>query len=244
MKVEKSEIVIRRLQFYLKTFMKRRIKKILKRESALNLDEKVVANEELNIEFKITKRKIENISTKFCFNERVFYTRLESRINQNIDRMMKHQKMNYTSVLTILLRLRQVCNHFKLINDDMIQDKETFIIEQITNNQTSRKIKMIEQKMNDLTKLINEINVKMKSCNMCSMKLTTKQTKTNVLKYIDCETNYVAQTRKISSKSKKKKSKSFKHHSKINVKFKSRVSQIVRNRKIVLNDSNEKKVDD
>lgn len=242
MKAGKGEVAMRRLQFYLKAFMKRRTKDVLKKEGALNPDGKAVADGGLSTGFKITERKIENISAEFPPGERAFYSRLEGRMGKNIDAMMKHQKMNYASALTMLLRLRQACNHPKLVGGDMAQDREALTTGQITNSQTPRKAKVIEQEMDDLADLMGGVSVETKSCNMCSIELTTEQAKAGTLRCTDCEADYAAQTRKASSKSRKSKSK--KHHPETKVEPKSRKSQAAKNRKIVLDDSDEEEAGD
>ena len=244
MKDGKGEVAMRRLQFYLKAFMKRRTKEVLKREGALNPGGKAVAGGGLSTGFKITERKIENISAEFPPGERAFYSRLEGRMDKNIDSMMKHQTVNYATALTMLLRLRQACNHPKLVGGDMAQDKEALTTGQITNSQTPRKAKVVEQEMDDLAELMGGVSVEMKSCSICSMELTTEQAKAGALRCTECEADYAAQTRKTSSKSKKKKTKSFKHHSETSVEPKSRKPQAARNRRIVLDDSDEEEAGD
>lgn len=242
MKAGKGEVAMRRLQFYLKAFMKRRTKDILKKEGALNPGGKVAEDGGLSTGFKITERKIEHVSAVFPPEERAFYTRLEGRMDKNIDAMMKGQKMNYASALTMLLRLRQACNHPRLVGGDMAQDRDALTTGQATNSHSPRKAKVVEKEMDDLADLMGGVSVETKTCNMCFLELTTEQAKAGDLRCTDCEEDFAAQTKKPSSIPKK--SKSQKHRSAPKVESDERKAHVHTNRRVVLDDSDEEESGD
>ena len=69
---------------------------------------------------ELPKRLVENIHCKFDPEERAFYDSVEQRVQTSLETLQKQGDMtkNYTSVLVLLLRLRQgkLCLHFRIIN--------------------------------------------------------------------------------------------------------------------------------
>lgn len=118
----KGHISIRRLHSLLRCFMKRRTKAILKEDGALNPGGKPSAKGEGSTTgFKVTERKVVTVAATLPPAERAFYNRLETRANDNIkDIMAGNQK--YTHAFTLLLRLRQACNHPKLVAGKLDKD--------------------------------------------------------------------------------------------------------------------------
>ena len=114
-------LAIKRLQVYLKAFMKRRTKDVLKQDGALSAG----AKKSDGPKFTIKKRTVEKIEAEFTPEEREVYTRLETRTDKSLKQMMA-SKVSYASALTLLLRLRQVCNHPDLIKGKVTQEKEIF----------------------------------------------------------------------------------------------------------------------
>ncbi|KAG3188997.1 hypothetical protein PC129_g25175, partial [Phytophthora cactorum] len=121
----KGHIAIRRLHSLLRCFMKRRTKAILKEAGALNPGAKPSAeDEESTTCFNVTERKVVTVSTKLSPAERKFYGRLEARTEKSIGNMMQG-RVNYANALTLLLRLRQACNHPKLVEGKLDKDALT-----------------------------------------------------------------------------------------------------------------------
>ena len=84
-------LAMKRLQYYLKVFMKRRTKDVLKKEGALNPGGKADVKGGPSSGFKITERKVETVVADFSEEERRFYDRLEKRTDQSLERMMGRQ---------------------------------------------------------------------------------------------------------------------------------------------------------
>ncbi|KAM0277732.1 hypothetical protein ACHAQH_005593 [Verticillium albo-atrum] len=119
----KGHIAIRRLHSLLRCFMKRRTKDILKVEGALNPGGKPAKEgEESSTGFKVTERKVVTVASKLSPAERRFYDRLEARTDESLERMQGN--MNYANALVLLLRLRQACNHPKLVAGKLDKDKD------------------------------------------------------------------------------------------------------------------------
>ncbi|KAI6783487.1 putative ATP-dependent helicase-like protein [Emericellopsis cladophorae] len=125
MKNGKGHIAIRRLHSLLQCFMKRRTKDILKEAGALNPGGKPSEEGQPSTTgFKVTERNVVTVSAELTAAERKFYSRLEARANGNIEAMEMGGKMNYASAFTLLLRMRQACNHPKLVAGKLSKDKD------------------------------------------------------------------------------------------------------------------------
>ena len=71
-------------------------------------------------------RQVEIISCTFDADEREFYESISAKVEATLETYRRAGDMakNYTSVLILLLRLRQACNHPALISKDYVADKE------------------------------------------------------------------------------------------------------------------------
>ncbi|KAK8065960.1 SNF2 family N-terminal domain-containing protein [Apiospora hydei] len=169
MKNGKGEVAIRRLHSVLRCFMKRRTKDILKLPGALDTGEKKEGDDGTGEKsatsgFKITERKVTKVEAKFSPAERRFYERLEARTDKSLESMMKSQgKVNYANALVLLLRLRQVCNHPKLVEGKLEKDKDAL--------NTDAKVKKDDGDVDDLAALLGGMTVEAKYCDICGWAL-------------------------------------------------------------------------
>ena len=208
MKNGRGNVAMKRLQFYLKAFMKRRTKDVLKQEGALNPGGKPSAEGTSNNGFRITARKIEKVSAQFTPEERSFYSRLEQRTDKTIDAMMSGAKINYASALTMLLRLRQACNHPQLVGGPLAQDRDALTTGQTQSTQTSRNAKVAEKEIDAMADLLGGLSVQTKRCDMCQIELSSEEAKAEAVRCAYCEENLMSRT-----KPKEKRSKNKTHHS-------------------------------
>ncbi|KAI1473089.1 SNF2 family N-terminal domain-containing protein [Daldinia caldariorum] len=164
MKGGKGEVAMRRLHSLLQCFMKRRTKDILKKDGALNTSGKKTkeGEEDATSDFKVTERKVVTVAAEFTPAERRFYDRLEKRTDKSIEAMMK-SKLNYASALVLLLRLRQACDHPKLVEGKIEKDKEALSEE--------TKPKKNEADVDALADLLGGLDVETKHCDICGWEL-------------------------------------------------------------------------
>lgn len=179
-------LAIRRLQTVLKSLMKRRTKDVLKQAGALKSGSSETSDTKTGDSgFKLVKRTVEKIEAVFSPEERSFYTRLESRIDENIEKMMaNNNKVSYASALVLLLRLRQACNHTKLLGFDLASERDALG----DGNQTPRrKVGQTADGMDDLTAMFGGLDVEMRRCDICQAELSQVEIKDAKLRCQDCE---------------------------------------------------------
>ncbi|RYP65683.1 hypothetical protein DL771_008182 [Monosporascus sp. 5C6A] len=165
MKQGKGEVAIRRLHSLLRCFMKRRTKDILKEAGALDTGNKESEGGEKSSAqgFKVTERKVVTIAAEFSPAERRFYDRLEQRTDKSIEQMMRG-KLNYASALVLLLRLRQACNHPKLVEGKLEKDKDALSYD-------TKAKKSNDADVDALADLLGGLDVMAKHCEICGFEL-------------------------------------------------------------------------
>ncbi|KAL9636072.1 MAG: hypothetical protein Q9164_003055 [Protoblastenia rupestris] len=186
-------VAMKRLQFYLKAFMKRRTKDVLKREGALNPGGIADSKDGTNNGFKITARKVETVTAEFTPDERRFYQRLEQRTDKSLEQMMGGQKMNYASALVLLLRLRQACNHPQLVGGNMSKDKDALTTGQGSGSQSSRKSKIADKDIDDMADLLGGMSMQTKQCDVCQIELSKDQVSNGLIRCAECEEDLATQ---------------------------------------------------
>ena len=180
-------IAMKRLQFFLKAFMKRRTKDVLKAEGALNPGGKAAVEGKANHGFKITERKVEKVVAEFTDKEKKFYEGLEQRTDQSLKKMMSGMTMNYASALVLLLRLRQACNHPELVTRSMAKDKDALTTGQIAGADSSRKSKAMDKELDDMADLLSGLSVQTKQCDVCQFDLTKEEVRAGSIRCSSCE---------------------------------------------------------
>ncbi|OAX82856.1 hypothetical protein ACJ72_02785 [Emergomyces africanus] len=204
-------LAIRRLQVYLKAFMKRRTKDVLKLDGGLgqgSADSKGESKESPH-GFRITNREVFKIEAEFTPAERAFYKRLEQRTDKTLERMMGGDNINYASALVLLLRLRQACNHPDLVKSDLAQDKDVLM-----NNfggSSQSKTPKGEDDVDSIANLMGGLSVMTKLCDVCQANLSSKEAMSGASRCAECEadlqTLVVCPRKKSDLKKKRKKLK-------------------------------------
>ncbi|KAL9617600.1 MAG: hypothetical protein Q9160_007613 [Pyrenula sp. 1 TL-2023] len=234
-------LAIKRLQVYLKAFMKRRTKDVLKQEGALHTGTTTnEGGETKSTSFRIVKRTIERIEADFSPAERSFYDRLEQRTDSSLKRMMAGETLSYASALTLLLRLRQVCNHPKLVKSDLSKEKDGFETMK-TGTQSPKKKAVRDEEVDDITNLMGGLGVNTKQCDVCQAELSTREIAAGAIRCTDCEADLEDDTLKPQKKKHKRKDKHRKKHSRDTVKAKP--DRKPRNRRIVVDSDDEEEED-
>lgn len=202
MKNGRGDVAIKRLRHYLKIFMKRRTKDILKKDGALNPGGKPSAAGQGNTTgFKVTERKIEKIFAEFSPEERRFYERLEQRTDASIERMMSGEKVNYASALVLLLRLRQACNHPQLVAGKLGKDSEALA----GDSNSTQKSKATDSDVDGLTDMFGSMGVGSKKCEVCQLELGKVAISQGAIRCLDCEEDLEAVAKEHKSRKDKKK---------------------------------------
>lgn len=184
MKNGRGDVAISRLQAILPTFMKRRTKDILKKDGALNPGGKSSApGEGSTPAFKITERRIEKVLAEFSSEERRFYDRLKQRTDASIDEMMSG-KVNYASALVMLLRLRQACNHPKLVSGKLAKDSEALAVESSSSQKASN---ALSTDIDEMADMFGALGMCSKKCEVCQLDIDKEAVAQGAIRCLDCE---------------------------------------------------------
>lgn len=176
-------LALRRLQVYLKAFMKRRTKDILKQDGALKSGKGKEDATGKGPGFKIVARTVEKVEAQFTDQEREFYSRLESRTDRSLEAMMAGNKMSYASALVLLMRLRQACNHPKLTGSDLASERDA-----IMGSQTpSRQKASADDDMDSIANMLGGLSMQTKRCDMCQTELSAREASSGAIRCVECE---------------------------------------------------------
>jgi len=211
MKNGRGNLAMRRLQIFLKAFMKRRTKEVLKKEGALNFGGKSKDGDEKPA-FQIVARNVKTVIGEFTAKERAFYDRLSDRAQSRLDEMMGGAKQDYIGALVLLLRLRQACNHPNLTKANVKDDKDALTTGSKSSAQATLQTprKAARDDADDLADLLGGLTVQTKRCDICQIGLTLDNADAGALRCIECENDLNTSARK----SKKHKKKHRKHKEK------------------------------
>lgn len=188
MKNGKGNYAIKRIQYFLRAFMKRRTKDILKQDGALNFGGKAKTGDDKSPGMQIVERHVETVSCELDPQERDFYDQLQSRAQSRLEDMMTGEKTDYIGALVLLLRLRQACNHPKLIQSAMNKDKDALSTGAPVGSQTPRKpTSSIDDDMDALTGALGGLSVATKFCDVCNVKLSPPEATGGTARCVDCE---------------------------------------------------------
>lgn len=233
-------LAIKRLQVYLKVFMKRRTKDILKQEGALKSGDSSTRDGVKTNAFKIVKRSVEKIEVDFTPEERAFYKRLESRTDKSLEQMMAGNKVSYASALVLLLRLRQACNHPQLVKGDLAKERDAFV-DGFGNRTPSKKKVADGDDMDSIAAMLGGLSVATKQCDVCQIELSARESSAGAIRCVDCEADLDDDDLQPKANSGKEKKRSRELKKKKN---KTQTDRSQKNRRIVDDDSDDEDNDD
>ncbi|KAI9925224.1 hypothetical protein ASPWEDRAFT_164298 [Aspergillus wentii DTO 134E9] len=236
-------LAIERLHIYLKIFMKRRTKDVLKLNANLKPGEEGGdGKKKKNPGFQIVKREVVKVEAEFMPGEMTFYQRLEQRTENSLDKMMGGTKLDYAGALVLLLRLRQSCNHPDLVKSDLAQDKDVLLQTGPTGSQQPAK----KDDLDSMADLFGALSVVSKKCDVCQTDLSQDQAKNGISRCSACETDLagsLANDWKRSKKSSHKKDEDSPPPSPSDRRSKAQIARSQRNRKIVIDSDDEEEED-
>ncbi|EME49631.1 hypothetical protein DOTSEDRAFT_68421 [Dothistroma septosporum NZE10] len=189
MKNGRGGLAMRRLQYFLRACMKRRTKDILKKEGALTFGGKAGKNGENSGGMQIVKREVLTVECELDEEEQDFYNRLQARANKRLDEMAHAAKTDYIGALVLLLRLRQACDHPRLVEMAMNKDKDAMTTD-MAGSQTPKKSR--HNDMDDLAALMGGISVQSKHCDVCQVKLSSAEARDGAVRCSECEADLAA----------------------------------------------------
>nr|POF17908.1 putative atp-dependent helicase c17a2.12 [Quercus suber] len=191
MKNGRGGLAMRRLQVFLGTFMKRRTKDILKKDGALNFGGKADENGAKSQGMQIVKREVLTVECDFDDEEQTFYTRVQARADRSLQAMS--EKKDYIGALVLLLRLRQVCDHPRLIEGAVEKDKDALSTGADVGLQTPRKQSRVEDnEMDALAALMGDVTVEAKKCGICQIDLSSREIREGVVRCAECDADLAA----------------------------------------------------
>lgn len=199
----RGQLAIERLQVFLKAFMKRRTKDVLKLNDNLKPGEDGEEKKDNSSGFQITKREVIKVSAEFMPGEWNFYKRLEQRTENSLEKMMGDTKLDYAGALVLLLRLRQSCNHPDLVKSDLAKDKDILLQTGSSGSQSSQGKK---DDLDSVADLFGALSVVSKKCDVCQTELSKEEASSGISRCSECESDLKA-TLGGKDKSHKKKSK-------------------------------------
>lgn len=177
-------LAIQRLQVYLKAFMKRRTKDVLKLNDNLKPEQETDDKKTKSSGFQITEREVIQVSGEFMPGEMNFYKRLEQRTENSLEKMMGGSKIDYASALVLLLRLRQSCNHPDLVKSDLAKDKDVLLQNGSSQSQqTSGK----QDDLDSMADLFGGLSVVSRKCDICQTELSKEEAKGDASRCAECE---------------------------------------------------------
>lgn len=193
MKNGRGGLAMKRLQFFLKAFMKRRTKEILKKEGALTFGKGAAKNDgstngepDTGPGFKIVGRKIENVVVEFSEHERGFYDRLAVRTEKSLEDMMGGAKTDYIGALVLLLRLRQVCNHPDLIKGNLSKEKDTLGGGGGAHGSQGAINRAVDD-LDDVADMFGALSVETRKCDVCKATIGKDEAVAGAIRCVDCE---------------------------------------------------------
>ncbi|KAI0342449.1 hypothetical protein BDW22DRAFT_1330967 [Trametopsis cervina] len=118
----------------------------------------------------LPERLVGNVHCEFDAEERAFYDSIEKRVQDRLEKLQQQGDMsrNYTSMLMLLLRMRQACNHPSLVAQDYRKDTEA------VEPKAAKDDKDLDDAADDLADLMGGMGLgaSKKRCQMCQKALT------------------------------------------------------------------------
>ncbi|KAK7208121.1 SNF2 family N-terminal domain-containing protein [Myxozyma melibiosi] len=154
----RGKLAMKRLQVVLAQTMLRRTKEVLGQSG-----------------MKLPKRNVHKVAVTLSPPERAFYDSLETKMGNKMQDLMGTGKggQQYISVLLLLLRLRQACNHTSIVSMKVTDGVDAVI------SSTPAKKGPAKEEVDDLAELLNGMTVTSRRCLVCQTELPLEQSAKN-----------------------------------------------------------------
>ncbi|RXK39749.1 hypothetical protein M231_02942 [Tremella mesenterica] len=157
----RTKVAMKKLHVVLKAVMLRRAKDA-------TIDGKPILN--------LPGRTVEVVACPFDSEERAFYEALEKQTALSFNKFLRSGTVmaNFTSVLTMLLRLRQACNHPALVTKSLSVDVDALKDSDSPPN-SQKPVQVVKDEADELADLLGGVSVASgKTCAVCFVKLPNK----------------------------------------------------------------------
>ncbi|EMC99614.1 hypothetical protein BAUCODRAFT_29990 [Baudoinia panamericana UAMH 10762] len=136
---------------------------------------------------QIVKREVVTVECQFDAAEQECYDRLQNRADTRLKEMMNSKGgADYIGALVLLLRLRQACDHFLLIERSPSKDEETAKAQK-QSRAIMEKHNNVRDDMDDLTRLMEGVSVRTQHCDVCQIKLSAQEARDGAVRCAECE---------------------------------------------------------
>ncbi|EIN06926.1 hypothetical protein PUNSTDRAFT_90645 [Punctularia strigosozonata HHB-11173 SS5] len=177
----KSARAMKRLQIVLRAIMLRRLKTDLINGKPL---------------VELPPRTVEIVSCLFDNDERLFYESIQSKVEAQMNKLQNAGVImkNYTTVLILLLRLRQACNHPALVSKDFKVDSAAL------ESRPAKNQNLEEEQEDELAGMFSKLGVeeaKIRKCTICFETLDDDNSASKESQNcLDCEAQIERQARR------------------------------------------------
>ncbi|KAK9236840.1 SNF2 family N-terminal domain-containing protein [Lipomyces kononenkoae] len=158
----RGKLAMKRLQVVLAQVMLRRTKDVLVENG-----------------MKLPKRVVHKSTIILTEPERAFYDNLEQKMGNKMQDLIGEGGQKYMSVLLMLLRLRQACNHTAIVASKLSENNDA-----VMPPSSEPKTKAIAEKsmvprneVDDLADLLGSMTVDIRKCTICQTDLSTEESK-------------------------------------------------------------------
>ncbi|KAJ7172070.1 SNF2 family DNA-dependent ATPase [Mycena filopes] len=117
-------------------------------------------------------RTINIVSCKFDPSELAFYMALETKMEAVIDKLLRESGSSYISVLLLLLRLRQACNHPCLVSKDYKKDMDAVDPRE---KKSANSSEAGDVDGDDLAAAFGSLNVATRKCQVCMQEMDSRR---------------------------------------------------------------------
>ncbi|KAK9346556.1 SNF2 family N-terminal domain-containing protein [Lipomyces starkeyi] len=172
----RGKLAMKRLQVVLAQVMLRRTKDVLV-ENGMNLP----------------KRIVHKSTVVLTEPERVFYDNLEQKMGNKMQDLIGEGGQKYMSVLLLLLRLRQACNHTALVASKLSENSDAVSPPAPEPTKIASKSRVAQNEIDDLADLLGDMTVDIRKCTICQTELSNEESKQRAEFCEYCRSIFVSQ---------------------------------------------------